>query len=173
MSQTIIAAIDVMQATLRDPQKGLNAQLALINARDGVELDLFDYDNCFVFGNVMTDELERSTDECLPRIKIYPRVTDNKKTAAGRAKFQKFGGTHDIGVSVEITDGTLTSLQANLMRYCEAIAEAVWAQRSSLAGPSGLYSDTGYTVEYGSPEFGEEVWYQEAIFTFTFGQFVS
>jgi hypothetical protein len=166
MAQTTAAALNCLQALLINPDSGVNAQMAAIEARDGVILQRIS-DTQVVTMNLSAEIADDNLDFEYPAIFLWGEEAQNDN----REKFAWFSGTIELAVDLRITAELPDGLEASLHRYVEAILDVL--QNSQGEWMPGLMFSGQYTARYSPARLGGDNFLQTARISVTLEQYVA
>jgi len=126
-------AIEYLRALLVHPESGINAQLALIEARDGRGLVRVTNEQV-VLANLPPDLADEELELDYPLVFLFAEEADNQNLAS----FAWFSGPVRIGAQVRLSAERVDGLEASLHKYVEAVVNVLQASRGEWA-PSFVY----------------------------------
>ena len=166
MARTTAAALDRLRNLLTHPDTGVNAQLAGIEARDGVILVRLAGDQ-FVFMNLPPDLADQSMDVSYPAVYLFAEEAQN----VNREKFAYFSGSLLLGIDVRLTAENPANLESMLHEYVEAVLNVLQASRGDWS--EGLSYSGRFGVRYSVTRMGGDNFIQSARLSLPLDQYVS
>lgn len=166
MARTTAEALDRLRDLLIHPDMGVNAQIAAIEARDGVILARLAADQ-FVFMNLPADLADQSLDASYPAIYLFVEEAQN----VNREKFAYFSGSLVLGIDVRLTAENPENLESMLHQYVEAVLNVL--QISSGEWSKGLSYSGRFAVRFSVTRMGGDNFIQSARLSLSLDQYIS
>jgi hypothetical protein len=114
---------------------GLNSEVGLIAARDGVELAGFSEGSVLV-QNVASDVADENVPVLYPGVYLYSERLENHQVE----KFRRFSGSVLVVAEVRVSGERFTELEGQLARYVEAVgavlgnSQGSWTENVAFGG---------------------------------------
>ena len=166
MARTTAEALERLRSLLTDPAKGVNAQLATIEARDGLILDRV-ADEQFALMNLPSDLADQALDAGYPAVYLFVEEAEN----LNREKFAYFSGPLRVGAEVRLSAEDPGGLEANIHRYIEALLNVLQASRGEWS--AGLVYSGRFAVRFSATRLGGNNFLQSARLSIALEQFVA
>lgn len=126
-------ALDYLRALLLHPESGINAHLAVIRDRDGVELPPLDAGQVVLL-HLPSDLADEQLEFDYPMVCLYAEKSEN----LNRVAFATFSGSVGLGAEVRVSADRPDGLEPDLHRYVEAVLAVLQAARGEWA-PGFIY----------------------------------
>jgi hypothetical protein len=147
MARTTAQALDSLRALLVHPESGVNAQMAAIEARDGVIVARVPDEQVLLL-NLPPDLADENLEINYPAVLLFAEEAEN----LNRQRFAYFSGTLRLGVDVRLSADSPETLEANLHRYVEAITNVLAASRGEWS--PGLVYAGRFTARFAPARLG-------------------
>lgn len=151
-------ALDYLRALLLHPQSGMNAQLAIIRDRDGVDLDRLE-DGQVLLLHLPADLADEQLEFDYPMVCLFAEQSENQNQAA----FAAFSGPFTLGAEVRVSADRPDGLEAAVHRYVEAVLAVLGAARGEWT--SGFVYGGRFTVRFAGAKPGGDNFIQSALIT--------
>lgn len=153
--QLTAQAIEYLRALLTHPENGINAQLALIEARDGVFLPRVAGEQVLL-ANLAPDLADEELELDYPLVFLFAEEAENRNLAT----FAWFSGPVRVGAQVRLSAERVSTLEADLHRYVEAVVNVLQASRGEWA--SGFVYGGRFSVRFTAAARGGDNFLQSA-----------
>lgn len=166
MARTTAEALDHLRSLLLDPANGVNAQLAIIEARDGVILDRVAEEDIALI-NMASDLADQTHQSGYPAVFLFAEQAEN----LNREKFAYFSGPLRLGAEVRLTAERPDRLEPDIHRFVEAVVNVLQASRGGW--PAGLVYSGRYAANFSAARLGGENFLESARLSIALEQYVA